>query len=275
MKKTLLLFILALGISSSHKAQQSAGFFTLGTIVNVNSAGTASWTVPTNTFSSSQIINLPPGTLTQGLHFTNFGFNIQTAANIMGVEAVLSYCVMPQTAGNAIAKDSIVKLLVNNIATGNNMGSVHNFTPIITTYTYGSNNNTWGTSLTPAQVNSSNFGFVSHIKSNGTATLYISQDKSGGGQMIPKMKVYYETTTGIIESQTSSAFSYYYSQVLHLSDVTENTNLEVFNLEGKKVFETIVEKDQTQVDLGKLQSGVYFCRMILGKKEMLRKILVE
>lgn len=275
MKKTVLLFTLLVGFNAINKAQLSAGFFTLGTIANVNSAGTASWTVPTSTFTSSQIINLPPGTLTHGLHFTNFGFNIQSAANIMGVEAVLSYCVMPQGTGAAIAKDSIVKLLVNNIATGNNLGSVHNFTPIITTYTYGASGNTWGNILTPAQVNSSNFGFVSHIKSNGTATVYISQDKSSGGQMIPKMKVYYESTTGVIESQTSSALSYYYSQVLHLNDVYENTNLQVFNLEGKKVFETVVEKDQTKVELSKLNPGVYFYRMMLGKKEVVEKILID
>lgn len=274
MKKTILLFILKIVLNGSYKAQ-SAGFYTLGTIANVNSIGTASWSVPTSTFTSSQIINLPPGTLTQGLHFTNFGFNIPTAANILGVEAVLSYCVMPQTAGNAIAKDSIVKLLVNNVATGNNLGSVHNFTPIITTYTYGSSGNTWGTTLTPTQVNSNNFGFVSHIKSNGTATLYISQDKSSGGQMIPKMKVYYETTTGVIESQTSEANAYCYSKTLFVNHVNDNTKLEIYNLEGRRVYEAIITKDESKVDLNKLTPGVYFYRMIIDKKEIVEKIVIE
>lgn len=217
--------------------------------------------------------NILPGALTHGLHFHGFGFNIPAASQIVGVEAVLSYCVMPSSAGNSILKDTIVQLVVNNTPTGSNLGGVHNFTPIVTTHTYGDPASTWSVNLTPADINASNFGFVSHLKSVGTATTFADIEMSQSQS--PKMKIYYVSTTGIIESQTSSASSFYYGEILHVKDVYEDTKLEVFNLEGKLVYQTVVEKDQTRVDLGKLGTGVYFCRMMLGKKEMIQKILVE
>lgn len=270
MKKTFLLFILALGFGA--KAQLSAGFFTATASSSITTAGTHTWSMPGGG-TYGMAFNILPGSLTHGLHVHGFGFNIPAASQIVGVEAVLSYCVMPTSSGNTIMKDSIVKLVVNNLPVGANQGCVHNFTPIVTTHTYGDPSSTWSVNLTPADVNASTFGFVSYLKSIGTATSFATIEKSQS--MSPKMKVYYVSTTGVIESQTSTAGSYYYSQTLYVKDVYEDTKLEVFNLEGRRVYETIVEKDQTRVDLGKLQTGVYFCKMMLGKKEMIQKILVE
>lgn len=272
MKKISLLFLFIIGISSSHKAQLSAGFFTATTSSSISTTGTHTWSLPGGG-TYGMAFNIQPGTLTHGLHVHGFGFNIPTASQIVGVEAVLSYCVMPTSSGNAILKDSVVKLVVNNIAVGANQGCVHNFTPVVSTHTYGDPASTWSVALSPADVNAASFGFVSHLKSIGTATSFATIEKSQS--MSPKMKIHYVSTTGIIESQTSTAGSYYYSQILYVKDVYEDTKLEVFNLEGKRVYEAIVEKDQTRVDLGTLQPGVYFCRMMLGKKEMVQKILVE
>ncbi len=270
MKKTILLFLLVLGLSS--KAQLSAGFFSATATSSITTTGTHTWSIP-GSGVYGMAFNILPGTLTQGLHFEGFGFNIPAASQIVGVEAVLSYCVMPSSSGNAIMKDSIVQLVVNNVPVGANQGCVHNFTPIVTTHTYGDPSNTWSVNLTPADVNAATFGFVSHLKSIGTATAFADIEMSQSQS--PKMKIYYVSTTGVIESQTSVASSYYYGHSLYIKDVYEDTNLEVFNLEGRKVYETKVEKDQTRVDLGKLGTGVYFCRMMLGKKELVQKILIE
>lgn len=274
MKKTILLLLLLVTSTNLMKAQ-SAGFYTVSTAANVSSTGTMAWNTPTAGLGIANIINLPPGTLSNQLHLTNFGFNIPAASNVLGVEAILTFCVMPQGTGNAIAKDSVIKLLVNNVPTGNNIGGVHNYTPVITSYTYGNASSTWGASLTPADVNNTNFGFMCNMKSAGTASLFIGIDKTGGGQQISKMKVYYETTTGIIESQTSYPQNYCYNQTLFINGVYEETKLEVFTIGGKKVYETPIAKEQTKVDLSKLSTGIYFYKMVIGKSEVIQKILIE
>ena len=272
MKKIFICLAFIIGSTSIQKAQLSAGFFTATAASAITSPGTHSWNIPGGGIYG-MATNIVPGTLTHGLHFYGFGFNIPTASNIVGVETTLTYCVMPTSGGNAILKDTIVKLVVNNVPVGANQGCIHNFTPMVTSQTYGDPSSTWSVALTPADVNASTFGFVSYLKSIGTATCFAGVEKSAA--QAAKMKVYYVSTTGIIESQTAISKSFYYSKTLHICDVLEDTNLQIFDLEGKVVYETIVEKDQTRVDLGKLQTGVYFYRMMLGKKEIVKKILVE
>ncbi len=275
MKKTILLIFLNLGLIKLNFAQQSTAIHTVGTVANIPSTGSYSWN--TSQFGSfANILSFPTDSLTDELHFSNFTFTVPTTANILGVEAILTFCVMPQTSGNAILKDSVIKLLVNGNTAGNNQGGVHSFTPIVTSYTYGSSGSTWGTTLTPSDVNSSNFGFMCQLKSIGTATAFVGMEKHWANSQTPKMTIYYEeSTVGLIKSQTAVAKSYYYDRAIYINNNIDDSKFEVYNLIGRKEYEITIEKNQSRVNLNHLKPGVYFYKLRQGKNEITQKFLVE
>lgn len=270
MKKLIVLSFLITSITA--QAQMSAGFFSVTASSNYNAVGTKTWNTPG--FGSNGFMTaLEPAELTTGLHFHGFGFNIPTASAIVGAEAILTFCVMPQTSGNAILKDSIIQLMVNNVSVGNNLGGVHNFTPIVTTFTYGDPQSTWGASLTPAVVNATNFGFVSNLKSIGTATAFVGQEKSVSQSA--KMKIYYVSTTGVIESQTSAASAYSFNQVLTIKNAELNSKIEIYSITGTKVKETIIERENEKINLEDLSKGIYIYRIRESKNEVTGKIILD
>jgi len=268
MKQIYLIAIVIVLASLTSKAQLSAGFFTVGATSNSASTSSYTWNL-SNPGSWGFLINFPPDSVTHQLHFTNFGFNIPSASVIMGVETILTYCVMPSGTGNAILKDSIVQLVNNNNLIGNNLGGVHNFTPIVTSYTYGGPSTTWGATLSAADVNGANFGFVSLLKSVGTASAFIGIEKSQAQSA--KMKIYYESTVGVPESQIAYAHSYYYNRVVTIKQADENSLFEIFDLTGRRVYQTRLQKNQQSVELNHLTPGVYFYKLLINNKAVYKK----
>ena len=272
MKKIISTLLIIISIQNVSNAQMSAGFFSVTASNNYTPTGTKAWATNFNGLYG-MITNLMPNELTQGLQFNGFGFNIPAASQIVGVQAILTYSVLPITSGISILKDSIVQLMVNNLPVGNNLGGVHNFTTVVTTFTYGDPVSTWGATLTPAAVNATNFGFVSNLKSIGTAVSQVGVEKTQ--LQSAKMKIYYVSTTGVIESQTAVAKSFSYNNILNVNDADANTLIEIYTIEGKKVKEAVIERNEEKIDLSYLKPGLYIYQYTQNKEKVSGKFIIN
>ena len=93
---------------------------------------------------------------TKVLKATNFGFNIPNDQVISGIQ-VHVYKEGINT-GSVYVKDNSVRLIINEVICGNDLKS-NNYWPTTAGFVdYGSEINLWGNTLTPAIVNSANFG---------------------------------------------------------------------------------------------------------------------
>lgn len=94
---------------------------------------------------------------------TNFGFSIPSGAIIQGVQVGMNLESAFYPSGTQGAKDKTAQLVVSGSRAGNNL-SENTFLTTNTQKIYGNINSTWGLTLTPAIVNSSNFGFAFQVE---------------------------------------------------------------------------------------------------------------
>lgn len=121
------------------------------------STGGEGWTRPENARASDDLFasaNLATGNQTQTLRATGFGFTIPDGAVISGVVVQVEHS---ERLPGATIQNEQVKLVVGSVIQGENRAG-----GVLTTedevQTYGSPTDTWGLSLTPANVNSPDFG---------------------------------------------------------------------------------------------------------------------
>jgi hypothetical protein len=107
---------------------------------------------------------------TQNLTLTNFGFNIPTAATICGVVVTAKKKALNVNVLSNVA-DNSVKLVKGGIVSGTNKALAGNWTTTNTSFTYGGDTDSWGLTLTPADVNASNFGIAFSAYITGTISL--------------------------------------------------------------------------------------------------------
>ncbi|MCT4562066.1 MAG: hypothetical protein N4A41_11895 [Crocinitomicaceae bacterium] len=160
-------FVLALIIFSScySLGQTTSGPNNAGSFTNDASVGTLTFSNPTNgllsddSYASVLAITLGP-TNSQYLKATNFGFSIPADATIKGVTAQIEKSQLSLTAllGIQSVVDNAVRLVKSGVATGNNKAAAGNWAYTDATTTYGSSSDLWGLTLTPSDVNNSNFG---------------------------------------------------------------------------------------------------------------------
>jgi CshA-type fibril repeat protein len=139
-----------------------------------SSATTNVWTNPGNIAASDNTYatqtNASTGTTTY-LYAKGFGFNIPANAIVDGIVVTVE---KKASGTNAIA-DSRISLLNNTTNLGSNKTITGNWSTTDAVSTYGTSTDPWGTTsatLTPAIVNSANFGFryrVNFVTANATA----------------------------------------------------------------------------------------------------------
>lgn len=118
---------------------------------------------------------------TDYLQVKDFGFNIPTAASICGIEAqiVKSADDIDILIIGAWVKDYNVRIIKNNALEGTNKADGTEWPSSSTTANYGGVNDLWGTTWTPAEVNSNDFG------------LSIAAEIKTGIGLLPVVKVDY------------------------------------------------------------------------------------
>jgi hypothetical protein len=166
-----------------------------GSVSNDNSIGNIAFSNPGNATPSDNIrasaqvlISLLNGN-TNYLKATGFGFNIPDYCGICGVVVEIE-----KRAGGlgigAWIRDNEVKLVKNGTIVGNNLAnSGVDWNSTDAYQTYGASNNLWGTTLTPADVNASNFGVVISAAFKGLALVLPSAQVDN-----IRMTIYYDPT---------------------------------------------------------------------------------
>lgn len=143
-------------------ASVSSGPLSPGTMESDSSTGSTAWGDFNNAKvldgSYSSIISFG-GFTSQLLKASNFGFAIPTNATIRGVTIRVSKYVDTATLTQEIA----AKLVKGGVVSGSNRAQ-KTWPTSLQYVTYGGVANMWGNSLSPADVNASDFGFVLQVQ---------------------------------------------------------------------------------------------------------------
>jgi hypothetical protein len=185
------------------------GFDPVGTGANNTGAGTVSWTNPTNITSSDDSwayantgpIGSPFSTTSQYLFATNFGFAIPTGATIDGIEVSIERFRFTTATGSVT--DNTVSLIIAGTVSGDNKaGEAGGWNQGSSTVDSGGNeveaifgdsSDLWGLSLTPADINNSNFGVA--LRVNLAASVGSAPYGARANVDHVKIKVYYTEST--------------------------------------------------------------------------------
>jgi hypothetical protein len=168
--KYTVLYLLSICITMHIRSQCVGTSFTNATIFTTdNSTGVYDFSIPgnaqvsdNNRASAASLISILSGT-TYYLKATGLNFSIPSYSSICGVTVEIE----ERATGlilTASVKDQEVRLIKNGVITGNNYAKGADWTSSDTYHSYGSSSDTWGLSLTPADVNASNFGVAISVK---------------------------------------------------------------------------------------------------------------
>jgi hypothetical protein len=124
--------------------------------------------------TASSVLQLLGDRQTEYLQVKDFGFNIPTAASICGIEVnvIRSATNVDLVLHTASVKDYDVRVMKTGGPVGTNAYTTTEWPSSDGTATYGGNGALWGTTWSPADVNSPDFGFSISAKIHGTATLF-------------------------------------------------------------------------------------------------------
>jgi Tfp pilus assembly protein PilX len=150
---------------------------TSGTLSSARSAGAgAGWpTTPGNIVSSNNqraSASIAGNAQSGNIDATSFGFSIPADAAVVGVQA----SVERMASSSSSIDDEDILLLVGGSATGSDKASGTDWGTSDSTATYGNSSDLWGTALTPAQVNASNFGLRVRADNDSGSTRTASID---------------------------------------------------------------------------------------------------
>lgn len=135
----------------------SEGPLAPGAVVSDNSFGGSAWTNPGNAIAADNTyaVTAPGGAPTQYLKATNFGFSIPALAQVLGIQVHVE---RRSTAGTV--SDARARIVKGNVV-GTAERALPGFWPTVDTVAnYGSSIDLWGTTWTPADINSNGFGFA-------------------------------------------------------------------------------------------------------------------
>ncbi|OGY31211.1 MAG: hypothetical protein A3C02_04825 [Candidatus Andersenbacteria bacterium RIFCSPHIGHO2_02_FULL_45_11] len=152
----------------------NAGPSSPGTITDItyqtnwtHCSGIYTWTSPSsaagsdNTYATRSVTN---GTFTSAcLKATNFGFSIPDGATIDGVEVGIERS-STKSSGTEYTRDVSTYLVKGGVPSGDNKGdTATNWPTTEASATYGGAADMWGTTLTPANVNATDFGATLNV----------------------------------------------------------------------------------------------------------------
>jgi len=160
----------------SYSQYSTQGPLNGSTFSDDNSVGNFPFSIPANAVvsdnnrsSANALLILLNGN-THYLKVTGFGFSIPSIAFITGIRVDIEKSAWDISI-LATVKDNDIKLVKGGVTVGNNKADGSSWTDTDTYDSYGDTTDTWGTTLTPAEVNSSDFGIAFSAKINGLISL--------------------------------------------------------------------------------------------------------
>jgi hypothetical protein len=209
-----------------------------GTVVNDATPGGQAWTNAAGVLNGATGSGQDQATnglnvvsnngVSQYLKVTNFGFAVPTGATITGVTVTIN---RKQTVAEAM-HDYTLKLVVGGAIVGSNKAIATNWKTAYETIAYGGTSDKWGTTLTAAQINASNFGLV-----------FNAQNTSGSSSVaaVNWIKIQIDYTTGGSTEQPGAQPSFTGGSV---SPNTRYTIQAHYSYKGK-----VSGKDSWQLDM--------------------------
>lgn|SRR5574343_80993 len=148
------------------------GFKYGNTQTNVNGGSNEQWTnmsyVEAN--DSNYCLNyVTSGNVSDYLQIKSFGFSVPSNAIIYGIEAVINRRTVIDS-----CYDNNIKLIKNGSVIGNNKASITAWASSFIDITYGGPSYLWGTTWTPSDINSSDFGISIQVRTTYSSTFYIN-----------------------------------------------------------------------------------------------------
>jgi hypothetical protein len=154
-----------------------------GTFADDNTITGASFSNPGNGSADDGSLAIASATLTlfgsrktQYLKATNFGFAIPASASICGISVSIKKRATGIIPLLYSVSDEAVRLVIGGTIMGNNKADADTWTGTATFSNYGGTADTWGNALTPAQVNSSNFGVAIAASYNAIAGVFLTAE---------------------------------------------------------------------------------------------------
>lgn len=221
LKKHLFLVLILIVTCESALSQVSVtNYPTSGS--NVTGVGTFAWTSTNNIISANTIESTVAFTASGNSNYlmgNNYGFNIPSGVQINGIVVEIHRRTSSVTAGR-IAKDNIVSLVKNGVIIGNNKAATTNYTTTLTTATYGSATDLWGTTWTAADINNTNFGAVIAVTATNNPTVRVDYIK---------ITVHYTPAPVITALSQNNACFNSSTQIVITGNYFNNTSVVSFN----------------------------------------------
>ena len=194
---SIILMLLVIPASSALAASAGPNDPALGTNLD-RPAGTEPWIDPGNIagpgYAIVDLYHLHQ--YSEYLQGTQYGFSIPADATITGIEVRINRLAVGPPPS---IYDTEVSLVINDVVVGDNKASALPWPASFEIATYGSPTDLWGTTWTPAQVNSDGFGvvFAANRGNQGQSDKYATVDTM-------QITVYfdYSTTTGVVCGET-------------------------------------------------------------------------
>jgi hypothetical protein len=180
---------------------QTSGPLSAGTGADDATVGTVAWTTPGNitTSNNSYAVNGSTGTGTVTAHYlkaTNFGFAIPAGVTVVGIKVEVEQHIDGTDPGGCdSATFSNVKYVQGGVIAGNSQAGGVTFSVVVDAYkSFGGQNNTWGLTITAANVNDATSGVV-------MSALMLTNVVCGGGAVDVyvdhiRMTAYYTAAAG-------------------------------------------------------------------------------
>jgi hypothetical protein len=183
-KSQLTLFLFFLSVLTSHRSAGQCSVtssLTGSSFSNNNSiGGSNSWSsasnvgLSDNNYADNGVLLGVLGTATTNyVVVKNFGLSLPSSASICGIEVTIERIATGISIIHTV-KDNSIRLVKNNIITGDDWASGSNWPGSDESAVYGSVSETWGSSWTPADMNAANFGVAISAKFSGVLGLLMT-----------------------------------------------------------------------------------------------------
>jgi len=220
--KSNILFVTFLFLPEIAIHAQTAGPANTALGANINGTGTIAWTSFGNITAADGISATAAFTGAANSNYlqgTNYGFTLPAGVVVDGIEVTINRKTSAVNAGR-ITKDNVVSLVKAGVIVGNNKATTTAWTTSLTTATYGSPTDKWGTTWTAADINATNFGAVISANANNSLTAYVDYIQ---------IKIYYTPAPTISGFSVSSACSGTTPSVVITGTNFTNTSNVTFN----------------------------------------------
>lgn len=168
--------LLALGLFLAGAPKTSSAITTparnAGTAANVTGVGTVAWTNAGNVAADDNVYaTIAINNATSNyLQATNYGFSIPPEATINGIAVTIGRFQNATASGNDV-RDNVVQLIKGGTIVGSNKAATGTEWPTSEGIaSYGNSSDLWGTTVTPADINASNFGVALAVYTTNSRT---------------------------------------------------------------------------------------------------------